>query len=73
MRTRGKVFLLDDDELIITMLSRALANDFGLPFLLFRITGIHTKQIPGKQRCLVATSTGADFQKGIFGVMGIHR
>jgi DNA-binding NtrC family response regulator len=27
MRTKGKVFLLDDDELIVTMLSRALRGD----------------------------------------------
>ena len=60
-----------DHFLVAADVRRARRNDLDLPALALGKTRVHAKEVAGKQRRLVATGSGANFQKNVALVVGV--
>src|SRR5690554_826364 len=57
--------------LVAAVFSIILAEHFNLPVLVLSITAVHSEQVAGKNGRLIATSSSADFQKNVAGIVRV--
>ncbi len=62
-----------DDFFVAAVFAGALAENLDLPALGFRVAPIHTEQVSGEDRRLVAARAGTDFEKNVAVVLRILR